>query len=243
MLQFVPLTPSQLLQSLDCSVSYLGWVKQWLWVIIVSQKCKCSLLFFSLQDQCFYQLRTVEQLGYVVFCFQANYAGIGSFQVVVQSQEYNTSYVLGEIDRFMENFTSTIDHLTEYTLNAHKKSYASTLEQKSQTLSEESDRLWEEITTGREQFDYNNQLLEALHDINTQDMQQFYTRYITDSTQYKKLVLGVYGEDKAVNFSQDFSYCIDYNTLDHAVSQYPTSDHTSCAISWCCVAHIIYAIF
>lgn len=161
----------------------------------------------------------------MVFCFQQNYGGIGSFQVVVQSQEYNASYVLREIDQFLDDFgVSTIANLADDQLDLQKSLYGNTLKQKSQTLTEESDRLWMEITTGREQFNYNKQLLGALTDISTTSLQSFYGKFITDSSQYRKLVVGVYGEDKEVDFSQDFSYCIDYDTLDHASLQYPTSD-------------------
>lgn len=169
----------------------------------------------------------------MAFCFQGHYAGIGSFQVVVQSQEYNASYVLGEIDRFLNNFyVSTVAIMTNNLLNRQKVLYANTLRQKSQTLSEESDRLWTEIVTGREQFDYNHQLLTALNAVDINSMRSFYTQYITDSNQYRKLVLGVYGEDKEVDFSQDFSYCIDYDTLDHLSLQYPAPGSTmSCNMS------------
>lgn len=170
----------------------------------------------------------MEQLGYVAFCFQGNYAGVGSFQLVVQSEEYNASYVLREIDRFLDNFyASTVATMTKRQLEGQKALYANTLKQKSQTLSDESDRLWSEIVTGREQFDYNNQILKALKAIDVDSMQLFYTQHITDSKQYRKLVLAVYGEDKEVDFSQDFSYCIDYDALDHLSLQYPTSDSTT----------------
>ena len=178
------------------------------------------------QDECFYQLRTVEQLGYVVFCFQPIYSGIASFQVLVQSQEYNASYVLQEINKFLENFGhSTIGNFTEKTLGKQKRLYASTLRQKSQTLTEESDRLWIEIATGREQFDYSDQILRGLDSVGTESLSQFYSDHITDSDHYRKLIVGVYGSDKQVDFSQDSTYCLDWDTLDHTTTlQYPTPD-------------------
>ena len=184
-----------------------------------------------LQDFCFYQLRTVKQLGYVAFCFQGNYGGIGSFQVVVQSQEYNASYVLREIDQFLEDFgNSTIANMSTTDLEMKKKLYANSLKQKSKTLSEESDRLWEEIATGTQQFDYNSQLLNTLSSITAQDVEQFYTSHITNSSQYRKLVLSVYGKDKEVDFSSDFSYCMDYDKIDQTAEQYPTPN-TQCSMS------------
>ena len=189
----------------------------------------CSVI----QDECFYQLRTVEQLGYVVFCFQTTYSGIASFQVLVQSQEYNVSYVLGEIDQFLENFgASTITNFTKRSLGERKSLYASLLRQKSQTLTEESDRLWSEIAIGREQFDFNNQLINTLDAITPDSLLDFYTRYITDSAQYRKLVVGVYGEGKMVDLAQDSTYCLDYDTVDHSVLDYPLPNGGSnCAVS------------
>ena len=176
---------------------------------------------FPPQDQCFYQLRTVEQLGYVVFCFQPTYSGITSFQALVQSQEYNTSYVLGKINTFLENFEiSTIANFTDDTLSANKELYARTLRKKSQTLRDESDRLWGEISTGREQFDYNDQLLGALSSITPQSLLGFYRQHMTDPTQFRKLVIGVHGVDKPVDLSQETSYCIDWETIDQNVLEY-----------------------
>ena len=190
------------------------------------------MFLYTLQDECFYQLRTVEQLGYVVFCFQTSYSGMATFQALVQSQEYNASYVLGKINLLLDNFgASTVANFTDETLSSEKESYASTLRQKSQTLAEESDRLWSEITTGREQFDFNEQLLRASSTITADSLRRFYSMYITDPDQYRKLVLGVYGEGKTVDFSQDSTYCIDYATLNQTVLEYPTSNQgNNCSV-------------
>ena len=39
------------------------------------------LPFHSVQEQCFYQLRTIQQLGYVAFCHNIVNEGVGSFEV------------------------------------------------------------------------------------------------------------------------------------------------------------------
>ncbi|CAI8033878.1 Nardilysin-like [Geodia barretti] len=197
----------------------------------VSATAHLGLIDHIIGDQCFYQLRTVEQLGYVVFCFQTANSGITSFQAVVQSQEYNASYVLGEIDKFLEDFeVSTIANFTDETLAASKELYARTLRKKSQTLRDESDRLWGEILSGREQFDYNSQLLGALDSITPESLRKFYRHHMTDPAQYKKLVVGVYGADSPVDLSQDSSYCIDWETTDHSVLEY-NANNSNCSQS------------
>jgi protease-3 len=191
----------------------------------IATSAHLGLLDHIIGDECFYQLRTVEQLGYVVFCFHVTLSGVASFQALVQSEEYNASYVLREIDLFLESFGAmTVANFTGESLGAQKDLYARTLRKKSQTLKDESDRLWSEISSGREQFDYNDQLLAALDGITPESLRQFYRRYITDHNQYRKLVVGVYGADKPVDFSDDSTYCIDWDTLDHSVLEYPTAN-------------------
>jgi len=43
------------------------------------------LFIYSIQDQCFYQLRTIQQLGYVAFCRNRVNEGVGSFEVSTSS--------------------------------------------------------------------------------------------------------------------------------------------------------------
>ena len=178
----------------------------------------------SLQDLCFYQLRTVEQLGYVVFCYQTSYEGEGSFQVVVQSQEYNATYVLGEIDKFLDNFgSSVIEELNSSKLEDHKSLYANTLKQKPQTLSDEGDEFWGEVSTGRERFDYSHLLLDMLLHVNTTAVKQFYRDHISSPGQYRKLVIGVYGEGKTVDFSQaNFKFSLNYDSHNQTATEYPS---------------------
>ena len=40
-----------------------------------------DIVFPNQQDQCFYQLRTIQQLGYVAFCHNRVNEGVGSFEV------------------------------------------------------------------------------------------------------------------------------------------------------------------
>ena len=40
-----------------------------------------EIVFPNQQDQCFYQLRTIQQLGYAVFCHNRVNEGVGSFEV------------------------------------------------------------------------------------------------------------------------------------------------------------------
>jgi len=192
--------------------------------------CTCTHVFsLPFQDFCFYQLRTVEQLGYVAFCFQTSSEGVGSFQVVVQSEEYSAPYVLGEIDKFLIAFGDNFANMITSEWNTQKDLYKTTLKQKAQILTDESDMLWGEIITGREQFDYQQQLVEILPNITLESMQQFYSTHITNSSEYRKMVIGVHGKGSSANFTDaNFMYCLSYSTLDQTAQEFP-SGNVNCA--------------
>ena len=65
----------------------------------------------------------MEQLGYVAFCFQTSSEGVGSFQVVVQSEEYSAPYVPGEIDKFLIAFGNNFANMTTSEWNTQKELY------------------------------------------------------------------------------------------------------------------------
>ena len=62
--------------------------------------------------------------------------------------------MLGEIDKFLVTFGDNFANMTTSEWTTQKELYETTLKQKEQTLTDESDMLWAEIITGREQFDY-----------------------------------------------------------------------------------------
>ena len=49
--------------------------------VIAMYVTHADIVFANKQDQCFYQLRTIQQLGYVAFCHNRVNEGVGSFEV------------------------------------------------------------------------------------------------------------------------------------------------------------------
>jgi insulysin len=114
------------------------------------------LLAAQLADEpCYDQLRTKEQLGYVVFSSAiASLHRIG-FRVLVQSEK-SPEYLEGRIDSFLEQFGKMIEEMDEVKFEKHKNGLINKVKEKPKNLKEEMERLWTFIMTEYFDFDQGN---------------------------------------------------------------------------------------
>ena len=170
------------------------------------------------QDACFQQLRTVEQLGYVVKCFGAVHETSGSLQTLVQSIDYTPQRVLGSIDSFLHSFLDT--HLLNIssdgdTFSLQVNILRAKLLRRDLTIDEKTNRLWTQINTGMEQFDWNQQTVDVLARLSPSSLVEFYRQLVTDASRYRKMAIVVYGRGRDSNLSTfNFTYPLDYARLD-----------------------------
>ena len=173
---------------------------------------------YILQDACFTQLRTIEKLGYVVFCFSTNNEGMGSFQVLVQSEEFAPKKVLESINNFLESFYNEIMNSSDK-FDETIAVLNQTLHRKYLTLSEKTDSLWKELVSGQRQFDLRQQKVAALDGLDYEGFREFYNKTILQEEDYHKLIIVVYGAGK--NFSLGVDHYIDYYSLDQTKNTIP----------------------
>lgn len=177
-----------------------------------------GLLEQMIADLCFQQLRTVEQLGYVVKCFSTAHETTGSFQILIQSAEYSPQRLLGSADSFLRSFMDTyLQNLLREnsTFSLHVGVLRAKLLQKDLSLGDKTSRLWNQIETGMEQFDWNQQTVDVLDRVSAPTLVEFYRQLVVDAAEYKKLAIVVYGLGRSGDLSVfNFTHSLDYWTLD-----------------------------
>lgn len=172
---------------------------------------------YELQDACFTQLRTVEGLGYVAQCFSTTQQGFGSFQVLVQSEEFGPERVLNSINSFLEGFynsTVSADSGSDLVSNFSKavSDLEDSLTARDLNLQSKTDRLWNQIASGLNQFDFKSQLVDMLQDLELEGFQEFYEETILQKQSRHKLVVIIYGKDK--QFQPPVDFTINYRHLN-----------------------------
>ncbi|KAG0352292.1 Insulinase (Peptidase M16), partial [Podila minutissima] len=104
-----------------------------------------QILAQIIQEPCFNQLRTKEQLGYIVHCTTRNNAGSTGLRIVVQS-ERDPRFLQSRIENFLETRIDTLfREMTEVEFTKHVRSLVNKKLETDKMLKQETSRYWEQI--------------------------------------------------------------------------------------------------
>lgn len=152
-----------------------------------------DLLATIVHEPCFNQLRTKEQLGYVVFSgyrLSRSYFGL---RFLVQS-ERTCNYLEFRIEEFLRKFKSKNlgEELTDEQFAKFKQSLKAKKLQKLKNLSEESGRFWNAVNDGYYDFSQKAKDAQELDSITKEEFLQFYNEYFDIDIALKSAKLYVY---------------------------------------------------
>lgn len=137
-----------------------------------------SLLFAQMTSEpAFDQLRTKEQLGYVVFSGSTTYQTRRVYYVLIQS-ERQPWYLESRVDHFLVDFAKELAEMNEEQFEDHKRSIINKRLEKSKNLNQEAMRFWDHISSEYYQFDAVDEDVKHLKPLTKEDIVQFYEQYI-----------------------------------------------------------------
>ena len=106
-----------------------------------------------LNEPFFNELRTQQQLGYVVFSRAVNTRDVLGAQFMVQSPTRSCEYIVNSINEFLVSMRAKIQNLSDVEFEIQKQAVLVRLAEKDINLSRENARHWGEISTHKYQFD------------------------------------------------------------------------------------------
>ncbi|KAF0691537.1 Aste57867_17268 [Aphanomyces stellatus] len=130
------------------------------------------------KEPCFNQLRTLEQLGYIVFSSSHRAHGIEYFRIIVQSDVAPPAYVERSIEAFFKTVRGEIEALTPVEFQKNIQAVVDTLLEKPKTASEECSRFWDEISAETYLFSRRQDVAAAVQIISQADILAFFDTYI-----------------------------------------------------------------
>jgi insulysin len=114
-------------------------------------RAKALLLDQMTHEPAFNQLRTKEQLGYVVFSGFRPASTTMGYRFIIQS-ERTPEYLESRIDAFLTNYITTLKDMSDSEFEGHKRSLITKRLEKLKNLGQESGRHWSHIDA--ETFDF-----------------------------------------------------------------------------------------
>ncbi|CAG8596514.1 4609_t:CDS:10, partial [Acaulospora morrowiae] len=150
-------------------------------VMDVNLKAKFSLMVQVSHEPCFDQLRTKEQLGYLVSCGLRSYARSLGMRIIVQS-ERDTVHLENRIVHFLYKLQAIIEEMPEEEYQKQVQSLITKKLEKPKNLSQEARRYWEHINSGYYDFDKVENEVSEIRKITKSDLLEFYKALICPSS-------------------------------------------------------------
>ncbi|ETO59359.1 hypothetical protein F444_22267 [Phytophthora nicotianae P1976] len=145
------------------------------------------LLRSLLAQPLFHELRTKQQLGYTVTCSIRDTHGVLGLNLSVQSASHAAGAVAKKLDVFLHeefphDYLLSDERLSPKRFAAYVQTLQRAYARPDATLTEQSERYWEEIVSGRLEFDLDARVATALGDCTRQGLLERYQCWIQGST-------------------------------------------------------------
>jgi insulysin len=115
-------------------------------------------------------LRTEQQLGYIVTSMAVNLKDQGGMALVVQSPTTDVATINQKMDLFLDQFEDQLKTLNTEDLDRFKNSVLSRINERERTLGDRTGRFWENLDEGHLQFDWREQRTNAIMKLTAKDL-------------------------------------------------------------------------
>jgi insulysin len=132
----------------------------------------------AIHEPCYDQLRTHEQLGYIVWSGPRWDFGVLGFKIVVQSSDYSPKHLSARIDAFLADFERKLIAMTDQEFDNHVQSLVDFHSEKDTKLADEARRHWSEIHQHTFEFDRIAKDIALLRSATKQELIEFFRAYI-----------------------------------------------------------------
>ncbi|CAD8101185.1 unnamed protein product [Paramecium sonneborni] len=154
------------------------------------------------------QLRTNEQLGYVVYTNKSNRRGVNFFHFIIISETKSTRQIANRIDSFLSNFLNQeLAQLSEEQFEKVKLSYYKDQSQDFQNLNEKFKDFWNEILINQNDFDKKQKLKERIDSITHEKFMNFALNIFKDSKRLEIHIVNQKHLDWELEYQEKISNC------------------------------------
>lgn len=162
-----------------------------------ASRAQSSLAAQILHQSYFQELRTEQQLGYVVSVTNRPIAKRGGISFIVQSPNTSAAGLEQATLEFVDAFVGSWPEIPAEEFELHKSGLINRLLQKPKNLNERSQRYWSDLTEEWYSFDSREQVADMVAGLTQTDMQAFFERLQTH-LQTERLLIFTQGQFEEV---------------------------------------------
>ncbi|CAF0723441.1 unnamed protein product [Adineta steineri] len=146
-----------------------------------------ELFCHFVDEPCFDQLRTKEQLGYVVSSGARRSRGVQGFRVIVQSAR-KLDHVNQRIELFIDSIRDYISNMSDDIFKKQREGYMVKKVEIPKKMHSQGNKFWNEITNHQFCFDRPQLEVEIIKSLELKDLVQFYDHYIALNSMHRRKI-------------------------------------------------------
>uniref|UniRef100_A0A0D6QRY2 Insulin-degrading enzyme-like 1, peroxisomal n=1 Tax=Araucaria cunninghamii TaxID=56994 RepID=A0A0D6QRY2_ARACU len=160
-----------------------------------------ELFVLIAKQPAFYQLRSIEQLGYIVVLMKRNDSGIRGAQFIIQSTVKDPAQLDIRVEAFLKTFESKLHTLTDDEFKSNVNALIDMKLEKHKNLREETQFYWSEIDDGTLKFDRKEVEVAVLRKLTKEDLLNFFNNHIKlGAPGRRKMSFQVYGSSHVAEY-------------------------------------------
>lgn len=148
----------------------------------LQNSAKVSLVSSIIKSDFYTQMRTNQQLGYVVWSFNGRMEDRLFFKFIIQSSTYGPFELQKRVEAWMNQSSKLFDGLSDEEFEKHRQGLIVSLEKKADSISEKAGDYYYAATEEDGNFDYRKDMVKAVKSISKQDVIAEGKRLFADPT-------------------------------------------------------------
>jgi insulysin len=177
-----------------------------------------ALLAQLIQPEIYSQLRTKEQLGYVVGVAPQRHLDSTGLLFYIESPKAIPSYLLGRLENFLKEYQSTLTNMSQETFDVNKRSLIHTLRVRPKTFTTQSTDYINNIVDGQYEFNSQADIADILEKTTKEDVLKFYHDLLINHLSIRRLISST--PDKSFRNSPNKSVITDLKEFQKAAELY-----------------------
>lgn len=157
----------------------------------IKERATQGLLGQIIKSPYYTYMRTERKHGYIVFATPYPILEQAGLAFIVQSPETSTKTLLDESKQFIQEFSETLEAMTEQDFISHQQGLISNLTKKPLNLQEKTNQLWRDLDRDNQAFNTMDIIAKAVSKLNKQDVLNYLNEHINGD---KKKAIALYYE-------------------------------------------------
>ncbi len=186
----------------------------------IKQSVTLDLIQQVVEKSFYHQLRTIEQLGYLVWSGYQQMNKVDGFYFIIQSGTRDPVYLQERIESFIKGFYPTLSKLSQDDFDKFREALISKRLEPPKTLGEETLRYWSEISSRNYEFDRIEKEIEALRKLTLNEIIEAYHSIFIDAESEKKISIQAFGKNHGLKPPRD-TLITDAKKFKSGMSFYP----------------------